>query len=62
MLSVKVVVNKNILIVIELIQCLNKAFINFISQNIENNETPFTSQHNSHGAVIEDYENIYCQF
>lgn len=62
MLSFKVVVNKNIPIVIELIQCLNEAFINFISQNIENNETPFTSQHNVHDTVIENYENIYCQF
>lgn len=62
MLSVKVVVNKNIPIVIGFIQCLNEAFINFISQNIENNETPFTSQHIVHDTVIENYENIYCRF
>lgn len=62
MLSVRVVVNKNISVVITFVICLNEAFINFISQNIETNKTPFTSQHNIHDTVIENYENIYCQF
>lgn len=62
MLSVKVVVNKNIPIAIASVIYLNEAFINFISQNIETDKTPFTSQYNIHDTVIENCENIYCQF